>query len=335
MLLNRFRDDAEEAGYAIAMIEAHETGRFAPLLAKELRRVLLRLDSIGAVLVKRALRAVKSFAVSVNPEGELSLSWAGEREEGLADSGILSEDLADILVAVGEAAQERRTGVLIAIDELQYLNAEELGGLISAIHKTTQRSLPIVLVGAGLPQLPGLAGNAKSYAERLFAFPTIGSLNESEATAAIARPAAQLNVLFQPGAISTIVRVTKGYPYFLQEWAYEVWNVAEESPISVADVDAAKAAVLDKLDENFFRVRFDRLTPSERRYLRAMAEIGPGPYRSGDVAAMYGAKVESVGPLRAQLIKKGMIYSPAYGDNAFTVPLFDEFMKRAIPHQSR
>lgn len=220
---------------------------------------------------------------------------------------------------------------MLAIDEVQYLRPNELSALISAIHRTTQLSLPVILVGAGLPQLPGLAGDAKSYAERLFDFPEIGSLAPGDATAAIAIPAEERSARFDDDALELVVQEAKGYPYFLQEWGYHAWNHAPSNVITADDVHAVRPVVTDQLDRNFFLVRFDRLTPREKDYLRAMAELGPGPHRSGDIASCLGVRVESVAPRRSQLIVKGMVYSPAHGDTAFTVPLFDSYLRRAMP----
>jgi hypothetical protein len=277
----------------------------------------------------KALRVLKSFTLQLPDGSTIQIDpepWSGE-----ADSGILADDMTDILVAAGEAARSRDRGVLIAVDEVQYLNGEELGAAIVAIHRTTQLNLPVVLVGAGLPQLPGLAGDAKSYAERLFEFPEIGSLGPDDARAALEVPARSEGVSFETGALDVLAQVSNGYPYFLQEWGYHTWNHALVSPIPLADVNAVGPVVQQALDRDFFRVRLDRLTPKEREYLRAMATLGPGPHRSGDVAAELGVRVESVAPRRATLIRKGMIYSPAHGDTAFTVPLFDEFLRRTLP----
>lgn len=257
------------------------------------------------------------------------------------DRAVLAVDLARVLRVLrgldsaGEAARDRSAGLLLSIDEVQYLRSGELGALITAVHRTTQLSLPVVLVGAGLPQLPGLAGEAKSYAERLFDFPVAGSLNDDDARAALAIPAQERDVHFTDGALAFIVTESQGYPYFLQEWGYHVWNHAGTTPISEDDVTSVRPIVLDQLDRNFFRVRGDRLTPRERDYLRAMAEHGPGPHRSGDIAATLGVKVESVAPRRSQLISKGMIFSPAHGDTAFTVPLCDEYLRRTMPTWQR
>lgn len=332
VLLNRFIEEAQTLGAHAVLIEAPEDGNLRQLLAKEARRVLLHLDRVGALsqAVKRALRVFKSFSITLGPDGSLSAGIDVDAEVGAADSGNLADDVTDLFVALGEAAKDRQTALVVAIDELQYLNEEELGALIMAIHRTTQLQLPIVLVGAGLPQLPGLAGNAKSYAERLFTFPEIGPLARDEGRLAVTRPAEAEGVQVAPAAVEAILDHTHGYPYFLQEWAYETWNVAAGDAIQLANVERAAPRVIEKLDTNFFRVRFDRLTPTEKKYLRAMAELGPGPHRSGEIAREYGAKVESVGPMRSALIKKGMIYSPSHGDTAFTVPLFDEFLTRAV-----
>jgi hypothetical protein len=327
VLLNRFDLMAQDEGLVGAFIEAPETGDFEHLLAARLRSILIELDR-GSVskAVKRALGTLKSFSCNL-PDGT-SIAINVDAIPGSADSGVLAEDTTDLLIAVGEAAKDRERGLLIAIDEVQYLAAEELAALITAIHRTVQLGLPVILVGAGLPQLPGLAGNAKSYAERLFDFPEIGSLDEDDARAVLATPANDQGVEFSDAALSSLLRFTQGYPYFLQEWGYHVWNAAPESPITLDDVNLAARDVQRRLDENFFRVRMDRLTPAEKKYLAAMAELGPGPHRSGDIAAKLGVKVESVAPRRSGLIQKGMVYSPAHGDTAFTVPMFDDFLRR-------
>ena len=279
--------------------------------------------------VRRALGILKSFTYAL-PDGS-AITIDVDALVGEGDSGDLSSDLTDVLVSVGQAALARRTGVLIAVDEVQYLSERELAALITALHRTTQLNLPIIVVGAGLPQLPGLAGEARSYSERLFEFPEVGPLSAADSAAAIELPGLEVGVAIQPAALSRIVTEAHGYPYFLQEWGYQVWNRASASPITLRDVDAAVPGVRDHLDTNFFRVRFDRLTPREKEYLRAMAQLGPGPHRSGGIAAELGVKVESVAPRRSDLIAKGMIYSRAHGETAFTVPLFDEFMLRAMP----
>ena len=275
---------------------------------------------------------LKSFLSGIKVAvGEVAIVLDTPPERGVADSGQLDSDLTDVLLAIGEAAAESGTAVAIIIDELQYLNDSELSALIMAVHRISQEKLPLILVGAGLPQLAGNTGRAKSYAERLFVFPQLGALKQSDANTALQEPVRAEGVVFTEDALAEIYHQTKGYPYFLQEWGSQAWNLATRSPIDV-DVarEAGKRAILN-LDQSFFRVRFDRLTPREKDYLRALAELGNRPQRSGEIAQMLGVKSESAAPLRAGLIGKGMIYSPQHGDTAFTVPLFDEFMRRIMP----
>lgn len=236
-----------------------------------------------------------------------------------------------MLIQIGEAARERGTTVALIMDELQYLDEIEMSALIAAMHKVAQRQLPVTLFGAGLPQLVGLTGRSKSYAERLFDFPEAGALSLDEARTALRAPAQQEGADFTEPAVKRIFEITEGYPYFIQEWGFHAWLAADTSQIGAADVDKATPRAIAALDRSFFRVRFDRLTPTEKRYLRAMAQLGAGPHRSGDIAGQLGVKVNSTGPVRASLIKKGMVYSPAHGDTAFTVPLFDRFMARTMP----
>jgi hypothetical protein len=283
-------------------------------------------------LAQRALRALAGFAKALKvkyEDIEVGLDFAPE--PGLADNGDLDNDLLALLESAGEAAQKAGTALAMFVDELQYVEEDELAALITALHRIAQRSLPVVLVGAGLPQLRGRMGRAKSYAERLFDFPEIGPLAPDAAKLAIAKPAKDQGVDVTPDALDLIVKETHGYPYFVQEWGKHSWDVADASPITREDVENASTAAIAALDESFFRVRFDRLTPGERKYLRAMAELGPGPHRSGDIADQMGRDVTSLGPTRNKLISKGMIWSPYFGDTAFTVPLFDEFMHRIMP----
>ena len=334
VLLNRIRQIAEELAYVAEAVETPEHKSLVAVLAPVLRSLILRLDR-GERLnqaAKRAFRALRGFAAVLKVKyGDIEIGLDGEREPGLADSGDLERDLPDLLVAVGEAAADQGTVAVLIMDELQYLDETEMSALIMGMHQISQRQLPLVLFGAGLPQLVGLTGRSKSYAERLFDFPTVGPLTRDEAKQALRAPAQQENADFTDPAISAIFNLTQGYPYFLQEWGYHAWIEATVSPIGVAAIQTATPNAVEALDRSFFRVRFDRLTPSEKRYLRGMAELGPGPHRSGDIASMLGVKVSSTGPVRATLIAKGMIYSPAHGDTAFTVPLFDEFMRRIMP----
>jgi|SRR5580704_7172049 hypothetical protein len=336
VLLNRIAQDAEGRGIATVRIEAPEQRSLPALLAPPLRTALIRLSRSAAAKAgaHRAMRALASFASVLKVKyHDIEIGIDAKPEKGLADSGDLDSDLSQLLGAVGEAAAERKTALVLFIDELQYVPEEQLAALIMALHSANQAQLPITMVAAGFPQVLGQAGRAKSYAERLFEFVSIDRLDADAATAALRVPAEQEHVAFEPAAIDIILGQTHCYPYFLQEWGKHSWNVAKASPIAAADAQRATSEALDELDASFFRVRFDRLTPTEKRYMRAMAALGPGPHRSGDIADQLGKKVTSVAPLRNGLIAKGMLYSPAHGDTAFTVPLFDGFMKRIMPEE--
>lgn len=334
VLLNRIAAIGEDRGFHVLFLEAHEGKPLGPLVAPPIRELLYRLDRIAGTgeKVKRSLRVLRSFLGALKLSyGDVSIGLDIDPETGSADTGDIEIDLPSLLVAVGEAARERQTLVGLLIDEIQYFSTRELGALIMAMHRLQQRQLPLVLVGAGLPILPALAGEAKSYAERLFDFPIVGPLEKDDSFRALREPTATAGVRFDEQALEEVWNQTRGYPYFLQEWGYHSWNLGVENRIRAETIHETTRIAIMRLDEGFFRVRFDRLTPKEKEYLRAMAQLGSGPYRAGDVAQLLGVKITSLGPLRAKLIQKGMIYSPAHGEVAFTVPLFDEFMKRAIP----
>ena len=333
VLLDRMREDAEGSGFHTVRLEAPEGRSLPALLAPELRIALLRLSRIEKAksLARRALSGLAGFAKGLKLKyHDIEVGLDFEPEPGLADNGDLEHDLQALLEVAGAAAKEADTALVLFIDELQYVEENQLAALITALHRTAQRQLPVVLVGAGLPQLPGQMGRAKSYAERLFNFPEIGPLDAASARIAIARPMENQGVVIEENALEAILTRTHCYPYFLQEWGKHTWDAATDSPITMNDVEQASVTAVAALDESFFRVRFDRLTSAEKRYLRAMAELGPGPHRSGDIADLLERKVTSLGPIRNQLISKGMIWSPNHGDTAFTVPLFDEFMKRIM-----
>lgn len=338
VLLHQIEELAQKENYQVVMLETHEKKSLPEILLPELRRVLFSLDTYEKIStqVKRALRVLKSFVSGLKISlkvSEIDLGLDIDPEKGSADSGNLEADLAQVFIALGEAAQDRHTAIAIIIDELQYLNEEELSSLIMATHKISQKSLPIVVIGAGLPQLVGKAGRAKSYAERLFDYPELGPLKKEDAKSALQQPVQREDVSFTEEALDEIIRVTQGYPYFLQEWGYQAWNIATQSPINITVAQKATDASIQRLDQSFFRVRFDRLTPREKEYLRALAELGTEPQRSGDVAEALGIDVQNAAPVRNNLIKKGMIYSPKHGDTAFTVPLFEGFMKRIMPNK--
>ncbi len=334
VLLDRMREDAESSGFQCVRIEAPEQRSLPAILAPQLRIALIRLSRNAQArdLATRALRGLAGFAKALKfkyQDIEVGLDF--DPEPGLADNGDLENDLPDLFEVVGLAAHEAGTAFVLFLDELQYVHEDQLAALITALHRCAQRRLPVTMVGAGLPQLRGQMGLAKSYAERLFDFPEIGPLPENAAEFAITKPLHDQGVAIDGGALHAIFEQTHGYPYFIQEWGKQAWDAALASPITAVDVEEASRTSIAALDESFFRVRFDRLTPTEKRYMRAMAELGPGPHRSGDIADVLGRNVTSLGPTRGQLIAKGMIWSPNHGDTAFTVPLFDAFMRRIMP----
>jgi hypothetical protein len=333
VLLNEIHNYAQKEQFRSIFIEAHEGKNLASLLLPSLRQVLFSLDRMENVSekVKRGLRVLKSFLNGVkNKISDLEINLDVDSEIGSADSGDLEADLPVLFETIAEAAQDRKTAISIVIDEIQYLSEKEFSALIMAVHRISQKKLPLALIGAGLPQLIGLAGKSKSYAERLFDYPRVGPLNYDDAVIALQKPVNEQNVHFTAEALDEIISKTAGYPYFLQEWGYHSWNLAPNSKIDLETVKKATETSLQRLDEGFFRVRFDRLTPSEKKYLLVLAEFGSGPHRSGDVADKLNAKPQTVAPTRAGLIKKGMIHSPSYGDIEFTVPLFDDFMRREM-----
>jgi hypothetical protein len=331
VLLGAFEERARERQWTTVEAEITKNVEFGLRMAQLARRALLQVapKARWKDRGRRAAAVLKAFQLTVSPQGELTFGLDVDAAEGLADSGSLGEDLTDVLVALGEAAQEQDRGVVFLFDEVQFLSLAELEALIAALHKTVQRQLPITLVGAGLPQLPRLAGEAKSYAERLFQFPMIGRLSANEAARALTEPAAPLGVEFTDEAVQAIVEYTEGYPYFLQEYGKLVWEHADMTPVTVADVRDTHEAVEAKLDSSFFRVRTDRVTDLELQYMRAMAELGPEPQAAKDVAQLMGKRSEQLGPTRSRLIEKGLLYTPAHGLAAFTVPQFDRYMRRA------
>jgi AAA ATPase domain len=333
VLLTHISQEAEANGFIVVSIETPEKRSLPALLIPALRTALLKLDRLSAVgdLGKRALRVLGGFIGAMKlryQDIEFGLDLGVEL--GVADSGDLEQDLIALFVEIGTAAKEKNTALVLFIDEIQYVAEDQFAALIMALHKCSQKQLPVILLGAGLPQLVGQAGRAKSYAERLFEYPDIGPLDPLAAKKALEIPANNHNVAYKKDALDEILSQTQRYPYFLQEWGKHSWQCAKQSPITIDDVKAATELAVSELDASFFRVRFDRLTPTEKKYIRAMAELGTGPHRSGDIAALLKKEVQAVAPIRANLISKGMIYSPSHGDNGFTVPLFDGYMKRVM-----
>lgn len=336
VLLNRIQLLASQKGMHTVRIEAPEGRSLPGMLMPELRRSLLELsgNERARALARRALAALAGFVQAIKVRfDDIEVGLDVEPEPGLADNGDLELDLQTLLETAGRAAKEAESVLVLLVDEIQYVREPELAALIVAIHRMAQAGLPVTLIGAGLPQLRGQMGNAKSYAERLFDFPEIGPLLPEDARVAIEAPIKEEGAAIEPDALERIVAETRGYPYFLQEWGKHTWDVAASSPIRIADVVVGAERAMAALDASFFRVRFDRLTPREKQYLRAMAEQGEGPHRSGEIAEQLGSVVTSLAPIRANLIKKGMVYSPTHGETAFTVPLFDQFMRRIMPGQ--
>ncbi|MFZ4614719.1 MAG: ATP-binding protein [Rectinemataceae bacterium] len=333
VLLDRMKKDAEAVGIHTLRIEAPEGRSLPGMLAPQLRLSLLRLSRVEKTkaLALRGLQALAGFAQALKLKyADIEVGLDLQPEAGLADNGDLEQDLLALLETVGQAARGADTALAMFIDELQYVKEDELAALITALHRCTQQQVPVIMIGAGLPQIRGRLGRAKSYAERLFDFPEIGPLAVEDAQRAISKPLEAEGASIEDRALDRIVTETRRFPYFLQEWGKQAWDCTGGARIMLRDVEEASGLAVAALDESFFRVRFDRLTPAERMYLRAMAELGPGPHRSGDIAVELGREVTSLGPTRGKLIAKGMVFSPSHGDTAFTVPLFDEFMKRIM-----
>lgn len=337
VLLDRMRCDAAADGNQTVHLRVPGRRSLPALLAPEMRLVLLSLSrhEAGKQASIRALRALSGFTNALKYSyPDIAVGMDFEPESGLADSGVLQQDLQALFESAGEAARHVHTGVVLFIDEMQFLPAAELAPLTIALHHCAQRGLPLALVGAGLPQLRGLVIDAEASAEGLFDVFELGPLSTEAAARTLRAPAAALDVQFEEAAVNHILAATQCYPYFLQELAKQAWDIALQSPITLQDTHNAARFALAALDEKFFRVRFDRLTPTERKYIRAMAELGPGPHRSGDIAKVMRRPVTSLGPSRSQLIAKGVLWSPGHGDTAFAVPRFDEYLRRTWPGNS-
>ena len=333
VLLREFGRIGERHGWVCQHVEVREEQPFSEVMAILMREALLRLSTgeFMADRVRRALSVLKSFQVRWQlPEGG-DVALGLDPLPGRADSGILDHDLAGLFLEIGMAAKDRGAGVLLTIDELQFLARDHLAALMVGLHRISQEQLPVLVAGAGLPSLPGLAGDAKTYAERLFAFRLINSLGKSEARAALADPAQDADVFWHPDALDRVVDRTRGYPYFVQEFGKHAWDIAAgPHEITTTDVELATPLALAELDSGFFRVRIDRATGEERTYLAAMASLGTGPYATGDVAMVLNQTATEVGPHHDALIGRGLCYSPRHGIIDFTVPMFDEFVRRTM-----
>lgn len=335
VLLNRFVEIADKEKWEVIELEAskHDDSFFRQTMFSQLKAALLRMSPRArwSDRTQRAAAVLSSFGLAVDQQGTWTVSWDVPAAEGLGDHGDLAMDLTDVLVAIGEAAQEKESGVVLLIDEVQFLRTSQLEALIQAVHKTVQRKLPITFVGAGLPQIAELAGDAKSYAERLFKFPKVDSLQGDDARKALTEPAFAEGAIFDDDAVELAMETTRGYPYFIQELGYQVWTIASANRIRKEDVLLARDAYETKLDSSFFRVRLDRSTPLQTAYMRAMAQLGPDAQKASEVARIMGRDSTQLGPTRAELIEMGLLYTPEHGYAAFTVPDFDKFMLRAVP----
>ncbi len=329
VLLNEIGRNAEQERLLISKVEAPEGERLARLIYPEMRKVMRSLSGVEAAkqIATLGLRGLRNFA------SIFKIEFAGvdvgvEPEPGLADTGNLQYDLPDLFTLIGKAAQAAGRGWLLLIDEVQYLSDADLSALIVSLHRISQEGLPVILVGAGLPQIARLAGEAKSYAERLFQYPPVGALDPAAASQAIEKPIVDEGARIALDALELIVRRTQGYPFFLQEWASVVWNNAEGPEITFADAERCYAETLALLDNGFFKVRIDRLTKAEVQFVKATALLGDGPYAMADIANAMNRDQKSLGPARSSIISKGMMYSTDHGYLDFSVPLFAEFMRR-------
>lgn len=331
VLLDEFGLLASNHAWIHESLEANDEMDFPRAMGTLARKAALRV-SVGqraGERFRRALGVIRSFQLTWNiPDAG---SVAVEPFAGVSDSGVLDADLGELLIELGELAAERGRGALFTIDEMQYLSKEHLAALVQAFHLLARHGLPVMLAGAGLPSLLGLIGEARSYAERLFDFPGIDSLPDQSAAAALVRPAEDEGVTWRTDALRRTVEATGGYPYFLQEFGKQAWDVAPgPDTITLQDVEDAVPVALTELDEGFFRVRIDRTSDGERQYLQAMATLGPGPYGTGAVAKSLGRTTRQLGMVRDSLIKRGLCYSPRWGEIDFTVPMFDDFVRRAM-----
>lgn len=322
VLLRAVSAQAEQTGYYVVDVEGDPRGDAVGTLLRQSRRILG--EAKPTPKVRRARQLLKSLSVSLGV-AEVSVGLEPEAET----AGDAAEGLPELLVALAAAAADSDGGVCLVIDEAQVLPLEQLAAVLGALHAAGQRQLPLWGAMAGLPNLLGRAAKAKTYAERMFSVAELGPLNRPSATSAVRDPAAELGVTFSGPALTAIVTASAGYPYFLQTWGYHTWNVARDDPVSKADVTRAEPSVRRALDDGFFAARIARVPESERRYLRALAALGPGPHPSRAVAEALGTTTPRVGALRDRLITDGVIYSPAYGQVAFALPLLDEYLRRS------
>jgi hypothetical protein len=331
VLLNTFEDHAEAEGFLAYYHELTPDSALVTEIARDAQAALARLNlsarATGAI--REALSHLGTIRI-VSPEGiELSvdLRKAGE--------GTITRDLSELFLQLGGAAAKKGSGIVFLLDDVQFVNEVEYRAVVSALHRATQKNMPITLAAAGLPQIPRLTGEARSYAERLFTFPVIANLPLDDARAALVEPARQQKVEYAEAAIELALEWTEGYPFYIQQLGKHAWNLADSSPIGRDDIEAATPAAQTALDRSIYEVRVQRATEQERRYMRAMAELGEGPYRSGAVAGRLGKTTGAVSVTRQRLLDKGLAYATEdYGYIDFTVPRFAEFMRRYMPYRA-
>jgi hypothetical protein len=330
VLLNAFEDYSEEAGYLSAFHELTPESSLPELLGKDIQRLLrdLKLSKKVADGVRTGLAALSVFKLA-DPNGfELSI------DPKKLQAQRLTEDFIELFLQVGGAARDKGAGLVFFLDEIQFAREAEFRALISALHRAMQKRLPVTVAAAGLPHIPGLAGEARSYAERLFRFPAIGALPPTDARAALVVPAEREGASYNEAAIALTLELTQGYPFYIQEYGKHIWNLARSSPITPKDVETARPRAEEALDRGIYEVRIQRATQKERRYLRAMAELGSGPYKVGAVAKAMGSTTTALSTIRQKLLDRGLIYATEdYGHIDFTVPRFDEFMRRHMTYR--
>jgi len=329
VLLNAFEDRAESEGFLSYYHELTPDSSLVGEIARDVERALAQLKLSARAM--KTVREVLEHLAAIKVTGPEGLGLAVDIRK--VDEGTISRDLSELFLALGAAAAAKKTGVVFLLDEVQFVSELEYRSLISALHRATQKNMPITVAAAGLPQIPRLTGEARSYAERLFTFPIIASLSDQDARAAFVEPARHQQVDYEGDALALALPWTGGYPFYIQQLGKHAWNLAESSPITKRDVEAAMPIAQAALDTSIYEVRIQRVTDRERRYMRAMAELGEGPYRSGDVAAKLGVMTSEVSAIRQRLLEKGLAYATeVYGYIDFTIPRFDEFMRRYMSY---
>lgn len=320
VLLGKLGALGEHLGYRVVRIEAVGGDDTLRSLLRQVRRALDDLG--GGARVARAVRSLEAVSLTVAGSG-----LRAERSVATPDR----EALADLIVDVAAAAAEHGTGVMLAVDEAQMLDRDDLRRILAGVHRCGQDGLPLWCLLAGLPNLVGAVARAATYAERLFTVADLGPLAPDQVVEAVVVPAEELGAAWSGPATDEIVDRSDGYPFFVQVWAYHTWNAAQDEPISAADVDRAAPAAGASLDTSFFAARVARIPESEVTYVRALASLGSGPHRSGEVAAAAGSTTSSVAAYRDRLIGEGLVYAPKYGWVEFAIPHFDDFVRRNLP----